>query len=138
MKNDDTKLTYFVQLKTEYMYEKYLNYNRHRYISKYRLSDHNLPIERGRYVKPKIPKELRLCTKCKLAMGNEIHVLLECKNTHSKNLNDEFLNEIITICQQFTILQNSEKVIYLLKACDRDVTAILAKWLEKIHYYYKS
>ena len=44
---------------------------------------------------------------------------------------------IITICQQFTILQNSEKVIYLLKACDRDVTAILAKWLEKIHYYYK-
>ena len=104
MKNDDTKLTYFVQLKTEYMYEKYLNYNRHRYISKYRLSDHNLPIERGRYVKPKIPKELRLCTKCKLAMGNEIHVLLECKNTHSKNLNDEFLNEIITICQQFTIL----------------------------------
>ena len=53
MKNDDTKLTYFVQLKTEYMYEKYLNYNRHRYISKYRLSDHNLPIERGRYVKTK-------------------------------------------------------------------------------------
>ena len=123
---------------TEYMYEKYINYNRHRYISKYRLSDHNLPIERGRYVKPKIPKELRLCTKCKLAMGNEIHVLLECKNIYLKNLNDEFLNEIITICQQFTILQNSEKVIYLLKACDRDVTAILAKWLEKIHYYYKS
>ena len=139
MQNDDhTKLAYFAQLKNKYIYryENYLNYDCHRYVSKFRLSDHNLPVERGRYVQPKIPRELRLCTKCKSAMGNEIHALFECQDAHSKHLNAHFFNKILNVCHQLSLLNNSEKLLYLMKACDTSISLIFAKWLEKIHYYY--
>ena len=53
--NEETKLNIYSRIKTHYKYETYLNlhpYNK--IITKFRLSNHYLPIEKGRYVKPKL------------------------------------------------------------------------------------
>ena len=79
--NCDSKLAIYSHIKTNYNYEPYLKshpYNM--YITKFRLSDHYLPIERGRYMKPKIPRPERTCTLCKSSVGDEIHALFLCKS----------------------------------------------------------
>ena len=61
--NYDSKLAIYSRIETNYNYEPYLKshpYNM--YITKFRLSDHYLSIERGRYMKPKIPRHERTCT----------------------------------------------------------------------------
>jgi hypothetical protein len=45
-------------------------------LSKFRISSHNVEIEKGRYMN--IPAEQRICRLCKLDVENEIHFLLEC------------------------------------------------------------
>ena len=52
-------------------------------VTRLRISSHNLYIERGRYVNPPIPRELRWCVYCylqnnKKVVENELHALLEC------------------------------------------------------------
>ncbi len=46
-------------------------------ITKLRISAHDLLIERGRYFRPKIPREQRLCTTCN-KVEDEEHFLLFC------------------------------------------------------------
>ena len=63
--DDKSKLLLFKTLKTEYkleFYLKYLNNAIRKLICQFRISDHSLGIERGRYYK--IPRHLRLCEKC--------------------------------------------------------------------------
>ena len=74
--NEETKLNIYSRIKTHYKYETYLNlhpYNK--IITKFRLSNHYLPIEKGRYVKHKLNRNQRLCTFCKSHVGDELHVL---------------------------------------------------------------
>ena len=66
-------------------------------ITKLRVSDHNLNIERGRYTKPKTARELRLCPNCS-EIETETHFIIECAkysrerleliNIFNKNTND--------------------------------------------------
>lgn len=138
MKNDGhTKLTFFIELKTSYTYESYLKSDYHRHITKFRLSDHNLPIERGRYAKPKLPRELRICPKCKAAIGNELHALFQCQEPHLKDINMHHINKILNISDQISNLPDACKLLYLLKASDNDVNHIFAKWLEQVNNLYK-
>ena len=70
-------------------------------ISRWRLSNHRLQIEVGRYTKPKTPRPNRVCTMCNVVEDEE-HVLYTCpryqevrkKYTHLAELNDvkRFLN----------------------------------------------
>ena len=73
----------YVLLKQEYKLENYLfvirDYKLRKSISKLRLSSHELMIEKGRYTKPKVPAEKRLCKCCTTgSVENEMHFLLEC------------------------------------------------------------
>lgn len=47
-------------------------------LTRLRISAHSLFIETGRYCKPIIPKEKRLCYACKLLVENEKHFVLYC------------------------------------------------------------
>ena len=69
-------------------------------ITKFRLSNHYLPIEKGRYVKPKLNRNQRLCTFCKSHVGDELHVLFECEHGTIKNITT-YHNEITKISNQF-------------------------------------
>ena len=48
-------------------------------MARYRMSSHNLNIERGRYNNPITPINQRICTRCDLnEIDDEIHLLLHC------------------------------------------------------------
>ena len=89
---NDTKMSSCTSIKDYCTYEKYLNSSKHNAntLIKFRES-HYLPIEIGRYKKPKIPGELRLYQFCKSHIGNEFHTLMGCQNNDLKSLRDEFL-----------------------------------------------
>ena len=58
-------------------------------ITKLRISDHNLKIERGRYTRPKTAREFRLCPNCN-EVETETHFLIKCPkydNERQKMLN---------------------------------------------------
>ena len=67
---------------TEVGLEKYLlevkNINSRQALTKFRLSNHTLNIERGRYTSPKTPKEERYCPFCPSEVEDEVHFLLTC------------------------------------------------------------
>jgi hypothetical protein len=70
--NNDSKLFLYTQLKTQIKLEEYLlketSFKNRQLIIKFRISDHSLKIEIGRY--RNIPKEQRLCeTVKKLTMS---------------------------------------------------------------------
>ena len=74
------KLRTYALMKTEVGLENYLNVIRNVSVrtqfSKFRLSDHNLEIEKGRH--RGIVAAQRFCPFCKYKVENEIHFLLEC------------------------------------------------------------
>lgn len=82
----DNKLNTFSTIYTQFSLQNYLSFglskNKTRELSKLRLSAHDLLIERGRYFRPPIPRESRLCTTCN-TIENEEHFILYC----SKNSN---------------------------------------------------
>ena len=108
------------------------------YITKFRLSDHNLPIERGRYLKPKLPREERICPMCKSGIGNEIHALFLCKSPLLSDLKHKYLKLMCDISSQINMLPDNEKLLYLLKGSDLEVTPILGKWLCEINNAYRN
>ena len=70
-------------IKSEYKLENYLKVNMPHYIvraiAKLRTSTHNLAIETGRYTRPRLPPEKRICKFCNNdAPEDEKHFLLDC------------------------------------------------------------
>ena len=73
----------YLALKREYRLADYLttvtNIKNRTTLTKYRLSEHSLAIETGRYKKSWLPKEERFCQLCKEdKVETELHFLTEC------------------------------------------------------------
>ena len=115
--NEESKLSFCSSIKTCYRYEPYLDYHPGCiYLAKFRLSVHYLPIERGRYHIPKLPRDMRICTLCKTGVGDEIHALFECKNEEMKSYNDQchqYIARMEVISSQISHLSNKDKFIYI-------------------------
>ena len=86
-----------IKLKHQFRYEKYLNIQNdklRRYVTKLRVSNHNLPIERGRY--NNISADHRLCNMCgNVDIGDEFHLLMTCDNSNLCKLRVNFLVQLI-------------------------------------------
>lgn len=80
IKKEDNKLRTYALLKTETGRERYLfemkNVKNRTAFTKFRLSNHELLIEKGRH--QNIDKELRFCPFCRDVVEDEIHFLLKC------------------------------------------------------------
>ena len=80
--NPESKLRTYGLFKTEVGCEKYLseikNLALRQALTKFRLSNHVLNIEKGRHTNPKTPKEARFCPFCPKKVEDEIHFLLNC------------------------------------------------------------
>ena len=73
-----------------------LHFKARQQMSKLRLSDHNLEIERGRYHRPSLKPEDRTCIICPQKIEDEIHFLTECTA-----YSDERQNLVNSITQSF-------------------------------------
>ena len=77
--DESSKLYIYSKLKTSFQLEDYLinlkNFNSRQLLTKFRISDHNLEIELGRY--KKVPRNQRICTVC-YVLEDEKHFFLYC------------------------------------------------------------
>ena len=78
-----SKLEYYCQFKTEFKMEKYVecisNDKLRSELAAFRLSAHNLDIERGRHRHINVPRENRICRLCSMSIvESEFHFLLVC------------------------------------------------------------
>jgi hypothetical protein len=92
------------------------NKNHRRYLTKFRISVHNLEIEIGRYKNK--PRDERLCSGC-LKVEIEVNFLFEC-NSYS-TLRDDFTNSISSIVPNYLKLNNDQKLIYLMTCEDKNI-----------------
>ena len=60
------------------LYNEFLDEKRRKEITRWRLSNHNLRIQTGRFTHPKTPRNERICTLCNETIEDEHHVLFEC------------------------------------------------------------
>ena len=79
-------------------------------MSKLRLSNHELMIEKGRHLK--IEKNLRFCPFCPTYIESEKHFMLQCKAYTP--IRDILMNTVCNILPQFVFLSEDEKFVSLL------------------------
>jgi hypothetical protein len=106
-----SKLYLFSNLKQNLSVESYLsisNFENRELITKLRISEHSLLIEKGRHLN--IPREQRLCSHCK-CIDDEKHFILHCTiNSWLRSFFNIFNNEN----QIYNNLSESEKLSYIL------------------------
>ena len=73
-----------------YLLSNRLSWKQKSALSKFRLSDHHLRIEKGRHCRPRLPADKRICQYCNLqCVEDEIHFLLVCPQY--ADLRDKYL-----------------------------------------------
>ena len=139
LKSTDSKLVLFAEMKTNYLYEKYINSNctYKSSLTRFRLSSHNLPIERGRYTRPPTERNLRICKFCKTSVGNEMHALIHCKHEKLKKLRDKFLSLIYYQIPTLEHITEHELLLNLLNGEHPTIWPTLFEWLSRCNLAYK-
>ena len=127
----DTKLSLYGILKRNYKYEKYLDMTCENIseFTKFRMSTHWLPIERGRYENPKIPREERLCYFCKSEVGTEYHVLMKCSEPILRNLRTEHIEKITEAVPCVRGWPHESLFRYMMLGIDISITPIAITWI---------
>ena len=128
--SNEGKFNTYSSFKDKFVYENYLedvtNFNHRRALTKLRISNHCLNIEVGRYKKPPIPREERLCTFCLAnnikSLHNEAHFILICP-AHDDIRSKTIDSYIFNICN-FDKLSESSKFFYLMTSEDQTVRAV--------------
>ena len=120
----------YALFKFDFECETYLNAVRDRRyrnaISKFRLSSHNLEIERGRHCNPKVPVPERLCFRCS-CIEDEQHFLVSCKLY--EDLRVDLYDKVSKIITDFYEIGDREKFVRLMNSRDNNVLTWLGKFL---------
>ncbi len=127
--DDKSKLNFYKELNPNFCLKPYLttsNFEYRKLITKLRISDHSLLIEKGRHFK--IPREERLCLKCKI-IDDEKHFLLDCSS--NSNFRTSFFNDLTIENENFLNLPNSEKIIYILNTSTPTQVNKLGSFIKK-------
>ena len=126
---EDSKLRSFAKLKTEIGMTKYLTQVKHLdsriALSKLRLSNHDLMIEKGRHVK--LDKTVRFCPFCPSDVETELHFLLQCKNFLCAR--KTLIAEIENIIPTFRESTDNHKFIILLN--NENISTLVGKYIHK-------
>ena len=130
---DSPKTTAYAEFKLTWGIEKYLvnipNRKLRVIYSKFRLSDHNLMIEQGRRVRPRIPRWKRGCPVCDNVVESEMHFLINCPSHKSerqilfKHINKKY--------PHFSKLDAPGKFLFLLSQDDTELTIELIKYINR-------
>ena len=111
---DSSKLRTYNLIKTKIGMENYLKINignKHRIaLTKLRLSNHTLMIEKGRHLK--LDRNLRYCPFCSNEVEDEIHFMITCKNYTADRY--ELFDQMSRIHPTFTHIKKEDKFKMLL------------------------
>jgi hypothetical protein len=125
-----TKLRTYCTFKTQFNQENYvhmLNRNLRSPFCKLRVSAHQLMIEKGRYVTPRIPPENRICRICDLnAVEDEFHFIMKC--TAYNDIRFTLFSQI----NEALVTDNFSDMDFFLKimcASDFDIVKVVANYV---------
>ena len=128
------KLRTYRTFKSSYCLEKYLltSVNPRKEIStfaKIRISCHKLLIEEGRY--RKIPLQERICQLCRTDIEDEKNFVLSCPNL--ENIRKSWFDNINDIYPAFSIMNNSDKFIFIMSSKDYDLNALSISFIFELY-----
>ena len=114
---NQSKMECYLSLKREYTLAEYLNTVKdpklRKALTRYRLSEHSLAIEKGRHRQTPLPREDRLCTHCtQNVVETELHFLTTCPLY--QDIRDTYFPQITHTRREFETMTNVEKLPYLL------------------------
>ena len=126
------KLEFYKVFKDEYSTSVYLhqlrNFNERRNLVKFKVSNHKLMIELGRYQRDHIPRENRFCPLCKSnQVENESHFLFQCSRYSFQR--QTFLTRINEIIPDFERKSTSESIKLLMNSNDHRVNKLVMKFI---------
>ncbi len=128
---NERKMRTYILFKTHFSMENYLILVRNDHckaMAKFRISAHNLAIERGRYARPPTPVNDRICSFCSgNVIEDEYHFLMTCKKTDSER--NTLFNSINAIGKNFNSLSDTDKFIFMMTSEDRGEDKILSRLL---------
>ncbi|MEW8547450.1 MAG: hypothetical protein AB2693_28420, partial [Candidatus Thiodiazotropha sp.] len=125
------KLRTYALFKQNFTLEKYLQYgsrNQRKTLCKFRISNHKLEIEQGRYKNISVDK--RICKLCNDGIEDEIHFLLNCSvlDTTRKTT----LSEIYKLYPKTKDLNDKDKFIWLMSTEDSEMFHLLQQLLSSL------
>ena len=127
--SEHSKLRTYSKLKTERGMEEYLNSVKNigdrTALTKLRLSNHTLMIERGRH--QGLQENQRLCPFCKNKVEDEYHFVMECNTFDSFRQN--LFDDMMEINNMFNWLNDNEKFLFLLSK--PETAEIMSEYLHK-------
>ena len=107
----ERKMRTYITFKSHFQVEDYIHIKEpklRKAMTRLRISAHNLFIERGRYTRPPIPADQRICATCPGSkVEDEIHFMTEC-SVHSTE-REQLYKNIIDMCPNFESLQPKQK-----------------------------
>ena len=123
------KLDTYCTIKQNFGLEPYLlilrKFEKRKILTKFRISSHNLMIEKGRHYG--IPREERICPNCKL---EEVHFLLSCPCHSQSRIN--LLSMISMRCHLFNSLSKNNQFLWLMNCEDVDVLFKLCEFISHV------
>ena len=122
-----TKADTYRTFKMDMRFENYLSHPKRKErvaMTKLRISDHKLMVEKGRHAHPIIPREDRKCHMCTTEVENEVHFLTDCKIYGSQN---DFWNQVTTKFPQTLNLNKEDKLVFILTQEDPELMELLLK-----------
>ncbi len=108
-----------------------------RHLIQFRMSLHWLPIERGRYNRPKIPQQERVCSFCHSHLGEEFQVLLECNHTTLNNIRRKYLSHIYLNNLIMINWDAKSTFLYCLLCIYNEIVQHLASWIAQCNVVHK-
>ena len=117
------KLRLYGTFKHEFELEKYLlqikSKEKRQYVTRLRVSAHNLYIEKGRYSRPKIPADQRFCHSCNnQSIDDEIHFVTSCE-LNSK-IREHMYSKIAQFIPSFSTMDLHNKFEFLITCFNGD------------------
>ena len=124
---ESTKADSYRMFKTNMKSEVYLTHPKRKErvaMTKLRISDHKLMIEKRRHIRPPIPREDRKCHMCTTEVEDEIHFMTDCKLYGSQNT---FWTQVTSKFPQTTNLSKENKFVFIMTQEDPEITELLLK-----------
>ncbi len=122
------KLRTYNTFKSNFTFEPYLmcgNRDQRRILTKFRISDHPLEIERGRYFGLEVKD--RKCKLCNVDIEDEVHFLIKCEQY--KSFRNNYFRQIYLNNKNFKDLSDKNKLIWLMSCEDKHIVTILFQML---------
>jgi hypothetical protein len=136
------KLRNCFPFKSKFGCENYLNlikdHKQRRAFLKFRISNHRLQIETGRYVKPKIVPEDRICKKCYSSeVEDEQHFFFKLNCGFYHNHRNKLFEAIKLTCkfENFKLLSSLNKLIWLLNSENINILTEICYFCLKVTAY---